>query len=557
MLELREVARRAMNWRDAAQVEADGAGVVTDPAGFVGRVHTRMMLAGDVERDRLQKCWGVTRRSGKGKTRGKRCASQLCVAANIGPPNDQFSRDTAQKSRERQKRSFPWPSLQSAATMPGMADWRQIQARIRKAKNSADAPTKLHELYQRTRDAMVAWEIGVVEEKAERSDEAVKWYTIAVERFRRADWKKKAEEALTRLGAPLPEPGAKPSAEPAFEARAAKTDSFAHSAGDDSENLVRGGGVDAGGDSEAPEIRLALGEIADDDSEDSDDETSTTAEGAGAVGVETDATKKKRRRGRRGGRGRRRKGAPAAPGLPSQSFADAGAPAAAADPTALENRPSPQTRPQSQHSQAGHARAQGARPDNARPANTRSSSGRNESYGRTASSLNAREEAEPRLQLELPEPMLPSERTAHGRAGDPALASRMAKLDSMLRRLVSSPLHKLDDSDSAPAGPGVFLLSDSDQITSYYVEACQTLRVGLGNLARGSGRSTTKAPRQGRPVTDSGLKTKLAEHLGIGEAKVSQYLKDHCVVRWIQLDDDAPHLAHFAISILRTPLNLD
>ena len=106
--------------------------------------------------------------------------------------------------------------------MPAMADWRQIQARIRKAKNSPDAPTKLHELYQRTRDAMVAWELGAVEEKAERTDEAVKWYTIAVERFRRADWKKKAEEALTRLGAPLPEPGAKPSAEPIFVPREAK-----------------------------------------------------------------------------------------------------------------------------------------------------------------------------------------------------------------------------------------------------------------------------------------------------------------------------------------------
>jgi hypothetical protein len=154
-------------------------------------------------------------------------------------------------------------------------------------------------------------------------------------------------------------------------------------------------------------------------------------------------------------------------------------------------------------------------------------------------------------------PMLPSERTAHGRAGDPALASRMSKLESMLRRLVASPLHRLDELESAPAGPGVFLLSDSDQITSYYVEACQTLRVGLGNLARGSGRSTTKVARGGRPAFDSGLKTKLAEHLGIGEAKVSQYLKDHCVVRWIQLDDDAPHLAHFAIGVLRTPLNLD
>ena len=113
----------------------------------------------------------------------------------------------------------------------------------------------------------------------------------------------------------------------------------------------------------------------------------------------------------------------------------------------------------------------------------------------------------------------------------------------------------------APAGPGVFLLSDSDQITSYYVESCQTLRVGLGNLARGGGRQNTKPQRggSGRPnfESTSGLKSKLAEHLGIGEAKVSQYLKDHCVVRWIQLDDDAPHLAHFAIGVLRTPLNMD
>ena len=85
-----------------------------------------------------------------------------------------------------------------------MADWRQIQARIRKAKNSADAPTKLSELYQRTRDAMVAWELALIEEKAERMAEAGKWYQIAAQRFRRADWKKKAEEALARLGIELP-----------------------------------------------------------------------------------------------------------------------------------------------------------------------------------------------------------------------------------------------------------------------------------------------------------------------------------------------------------------
>ncbi|MGC1829325.1 MAG: hypothetical protein WA663_02830, partial [Candidatus Acidiferrales bacterium] len=157
--------------------------------------------------------------------------------------------------------------------------------------------------------------------------------------------------------------------------------------------------------------------------------------------------------------------------------------------------------------------------------------------------------------FEHPAPQLPSERAAHGRAGDPALASRMARLESMLRRLVAGPLHRLDEADEAPAGPGVFLLSDSDLITSYYVEACQTLRVGLGNLARGGGRGGGKGGRGSR--SESGLKANLAEHLGISEAKVSQYLKEHCVVRWIQLDDEAPHLAHFAIGVLRTPLNVD
>ena len=100
----------------------------------------------------------------------------------------------------------------------------------------------------------------------------------------------------------------------------------------------------------------------------------------------------------------------------------------------------------------------------------------------------------------------------------------------------------------------MFLLSDSDQISSYYIEACQTLRVGLANLTR-SNRGARSF--QGRTSSDEGVKSKLAEHLGIHESKVSQYLKDHCVVRWLQMDDDAPYLAHFAIGILRTPLNLE
>ena len=411
-----------------------------------------------------------------------------------------------------------------------MADWRQIQARIRKAKNSADAPTKLSELYQRTHDAMVAWELGAVAEKAERNEDAVKWYTIAAERFRRADWKKKAEEALARLGAPIPVAGAKPSPEPVFAAASSTEIEPSHE-------------YSSPRDSEATQPRLALGEIP----EDSEDYTGDAIEvevvhlsdatpptGAGVADADTNG-KKKRRRGRRGGRGRRRKGAPAAPGLPSQAFAESGG-------THAPSSVAPQTR-----APAPTPRFQPSRP-----------APHAETYERIpAAPPIASHEPEYSPQTEQAAPMLPSERTAHGRAGDPALASRMSKLESMLRRLVSSPLHRLDESDSAPAGPGVFLLSDSDQISSYYIEACQTLRVGLGNLARGSGRSTTKPVRGGRPSFDSGLKTKLAEHLGIGEAKVSQYLKDHCVVRWIQLDDDAPHLAHFAIGVLRTPLNLD
>jgi hypothetical protein len=398
--------------------------------------------------------------------------------------------------------------------MPAMADWRQIQARIRKAKNSPDAHAKLSELYQRTRDAMVAWELALIQEKAELKDDAVKWYTIAAERFRRAEWKKKAEEALTRLGAVLPVAN-----EMAMNAEGGAEEPRLMGVSEFSEEKTES---------------LALGEI----SEPADEAQPTnTAEATPAETPESgDAEKKKRRRGRRGGRGRRRKGAAPASGLPSQAFAES-ATAPSQSSTPQQSRPPAQARHQS----------------------PRTPSPRTESFERvpipSAPQPSSFETPEP-PRAEQAAPMLPSERTAHGRAGDPALASRMSHLESMLRRLVASPLHRLD-TEEAPAGPGVFLLSDSDQITSYYVEACQTLRVGVGNLARGLRGSAGKTTRGTRTSFDSGLKAKLAEHLGITEAKVSQYLKDHCVVRWIQLDDDAPHLAHFAIGVLRTPLNLD
>jgi hypothetical protein len=376
-----------------------------------------------------------------------------------------------------------------------MADWRQIQARIRKAKNSADAPAKLSELFQRTRDAMVAWELGALEEKAEHTAEAGNWYTIAAQRFRRADWKKKAEEALTRLGLELPPPH---------------------------EEIKRPDHSVA--TSESPSTSPAIGEItpetADaDEAEEipshAEDAAAPASPSAGTNGAVMDPARKKRRRGRRGGRGRRRKDGVNQSRLPAQAFAEA-----AASPSVVPEPSAPSV-------------VMG-RPERVAPPSSR---------------------VTPAATIEAPVPRLSSERSAQSRAGDPALASRMAQLESMLRRLVTSPAHRLDESDEAPASPGVLLLSDSDQITSYYVESCQTLRIACGNLVR-SGRAAK--PRAGRGgYSEGGLKEKLGEYLGISETKVSQYMKDHCVIRWIQLDDEAPLLAHFAIGVLRTPLNLE
>ena len=121
----------------------------------------------------------------------------------------------------------------------------------------------------------------------------------------------------------------------------------------------------------------------------------------------------------------------------------------------------------------------------------------------------------------------------------------MAQLESQLRRLLVCPMASLEDADRAPAGPGVLVLSDSDQVTHYYIEACQTLRIGIGNLLRG-----------GRGSKGGGhLKQLMAENLGIAESKVSKYLKEHCAVRWLQLDEGAPELAHFAIAVLRPVVN--
>ena len=420
-----------------------------------------------------------------------------------------------------------------------MADWRQIQARIRKAKASSDPPAQLAELYERTRDAMVAFELAAWHEKAGNAAETVQWYTTAAQRFRRAQWRTKAEEALTRLGAPIPEPGPAAAPEPAESAPSQSAPGLPYYT--PSRSPIERGGVQdqdrEGGWNSGQALRDSGRAEAERESPASGEEMEGTSlegqgpaeEGAAAAGTAAGgaATPKRRRRGRRGGRKRRGRGG-----------AGQVAPAEGAPRMARPARPGA-----TGSSAAGRFH----------PAPARSFSPSSPDLG--AGEAPFQSEGRPETEIESPpvrersfEPAAPAWQpgsagltTSRPRAGDPGLSSRIAHLESQVRRLLACPLASLEEADQAPAGPGVLLLSDSDQVTHYYIEACQTLRIGIGNLLRG-GRGSKGA---------SQLKPSLADHLGISESRVAKYLKEHCAVRWIQLDEGAPALAHFATAVLR------
>ena len=370
-----------------------------------------------------------------------------------------------------------------------VSDWRQIQARIRKARTSADPPGQLGALYERTHDAMVAFELAQLHEKAGTTSEAIRWFTTAAERFRRPQWKIKAEEGLVRLGAPVP-------VAPTAIAGVTVSETTAEPVAG-SEPIIA---------EFSEEHTSETGEeVNDGEQETVFEQPQAVVESSSAAAQPSEAgpDHRRRRRGRRGGRGRHKgvrapapaSAAPAAPPAPPSMFDRVSEPRAfpAARPAPSAEVAAPRMREQ----------------EPSRSFETVSS----------ASTLTS----------------------ARVRSGDPALSSRMTQLESQLRRLLACSIYSLEQADEAPAGPGVFLITDTDQTTYYYAEACQTLRVGIGNMLR-SGRGS----REG-----SNLKEKLAEHLGINEARVGKYLKDHCGVRWLQLDEGASLLAHFAVAVLR------
>jgi hypothetical protein len=376
-----------------------------------------------------------------------------------------------------------------------MADWKQITARIRRARTSKDPAGQLSALYEKTHDAMVAFELAKYFETSAMNADAAKWYSAAAERFRRADWKTKAQEAAVRLGGepganagsaegspvvlpvPIPEPGMP------FEQSAGAFQAIVAEPISESGASAGPSGTKVALDAEAPteEVSESAAPPADLDSEE----------------------KRRRRRGRRGGRNRRKVGS-------------------AADTAGSSRLPS-----------TPNARRGATSPSTASPAATPS-------------------EPEPPQKTRRPMPPLPveplPESTApgpRGRYGDPGLSSRISLLEMQFRRLLSCEAVKLEEANHAPVGPGVFVLTDSDLTSYYYVESCQTLRIAVANLLRGN------ASRRGA----ESITKQLAEHLGITEARVPKYLAEHCVVRWLQLDEGASHFAHFVIAVLRPILN--
>jgi hypothetical protein len=345
-----------------------------------------------------------------------------------------------------------------------MADWKQITARIRRARTGKDPAAQLSNLYQKTRDAMVAFELAKFFETSGQSGEAAKWYSTAAQHFRRADWKTKAQEAAVRLGG---QPG-----DPTASAEASEIAQPVLS---------------------APEPGLPF------------EQTAATFEAiistpADAALEATPATPQRgvRRRGRRGGRNRRKTRTSSDAPLPS-SARPVETPARLHAPPPVDEAPEPR-------------------------------------FSRVSESISA-----PRTPSE-PVSDVPALR---GRYGDPGLSSRMTLLEMQFRRLLTCAPIKLSDADRAPVGPGVLLLSDSDLATYYYVEACQTLRIAIGSFLRGTGS------RRGA----ESIKPRLAEHLGIAESRVTKYLADHCVARYLQLDEGASHFAHFVTAVLRPTLN--
>ncbi len=347
---------------------------------------------------------------------------------------------------------------------------------------------------------MVAFELAQLEETAGRLERATDWYKRAWLRFRRSEWKQKAEEALTRHGIPIPTDNGEDLAEELTD-REGMPLAAAEGASAKPESELRP-------EREEPVVASAEPEPGPEPSvepePEAEPEAEVKAELAPALEREEKAEAEEpaedaasqtgpRPRRRRGGRGRgkARKEPVAQPVAEESAPAPARSPARAPAPKAkeAEQRPAPERRP-------------------------------------------AREPARDRVSA------------IHVyRRGEPALASEIKALEAKLRQLLASHPYPLDQLNEVPASPGVYLVSDLDLTTMYYLEAFGNMRSAMDQLVSG---------RRGR---QGSVRARLARYLGISDSQASRYLKQHCVVRWIELEEsDAIALGHFAAALLHPEL---
>lgn len=395
-----------------------------------------------------------------------------------------------------------------------MADWRQIRARIRRAKSGPDPATRLEQLFDKTRDGMVAFELAQLEEESGRIERAADWYKRAWQRFRRSEWKQKAEEALVRHGIPIPPEELPQQAEvdqPAsapdeissemketmeFEPQPAPEQARAPEQIPDSLPLAAEAPAASDEETAAPPERQAEAES------EGERESEVVMAGEAQPSATTEAPARPRRRRHRGGRGRGRgkRSAESPEQTPPEAGNDGSAPA-----------PEQETK-------------ETAKPEASERADRRA--------GRRAERRTGRASARtyvPQVQIY--------------RRGEPALASKIKALEAKLRQLLASTPHTLVEAGELPANPGVFLLSDLDLTTMYYLEACGNMRSAIDQLVSG---------RRGR---QGSVRSRLAKYLGITDSQASRYLKEHCAARWIDLDEsDSNALGHFARAVLRPEL---
>jgi len=119
--------------------------------------------------------------------------------------------DKALKYYEIAYDRFPLPKYKNIAKQridslkegKDLADWTEINERISNCLSSGNPIECLKRLYNETKDGMVAFKLGELFETQGDLNEALKYYTIAQEKFPLEEWKERARKRIEDIKAKL------------------------------------------------------------------------------------------------------------------------------------------------------------------------------------------------------------------------------------------------------------------------------------------------------------------------------------------------------------------